>query len=266
VTTGRSDADIAILDTGIDQRHKDLAGKIAASHNFTKSRTLNDKVGHGTHVAGSAAALTNNSRIGVAGTCPECLPYNVKVVGDDGTGTLSSLASGITWSANNGAEVINMSLGSTSGSRTLRDAVDYAWGKGVLLVAAAGNYSTKAPFYPAYYDHVIAVAATNDKDAKPKFSDYGTWVDVAAPGVNILSTWPHNRDHPDGRYKYLSGTSMATPHVAGVAGLVWSTNLCAASNNTCVRDRIESTADQIPGTGTFWTYGRINAYKAVAPP
>ncbi len=282
VTRGSDAVEIAILDTGIDQSHEDLLGKIVKSHNVTKSNTFNDKYGHGTHVAGSAAAVTDNGT-GVAGACPNCSLYNVKVVGDDGSGNLAWLAKGITWAVDpdkdpntdDGAEVINMSLGSTSGSRTLKEAVDYAWNNGVVLVAAAGNYGSKAPFYPAYYDKVIAVAATDHNDVRAKFSNYGGWVDVAAPGKSILSTAP---DHPSrmwGKkpktYGTISGTSMAAPHVAGVAGLVWSTGLCDDGNpdtndNGCVRERIEDAAEPIKKTGEFWVHGRINAHDSVLPP
>jgi thermitase len=204
--------------------------------------------------------VTNNGT-GVAGTCPKCRLYNVKVIGDNGKGTVSSLVRGITWSTNHGAEVINMSLGTHNGSKALKDAVDYAWKKGVVLVAAAGNYHSRDRFYPAAYSHVIAVGATNDKDAKPKFSDYGRkWVDIGAPGVDILSTLPGDR------YGVESGTSMATPHVAGAAGLVWSTNRCAADDNTCVRNRIEDGADQISGLRKYWPDGRrLNALNSVSP-
>lgn len=217
-------------------------------------------------MAGSAAALTNNG-IGVAGTCPNCVLYNVKVLADNGSGAWSWIANGITWATDNGAKVINMSLGGSSGSSTVESAVNYAWGKGVVLVADAGNSGTSSPFYPAYYTNVIAVAATDQNDNKASFSNYGTWVDIAAPGVSILSTAP---DHPNKiwgkavKYGTLSGTSMASPHVAGAAGLVWSTGICF-TDNSCVRNRIETNADQITGTGTYWVNGRLNAYRAVSP-
>jgi thermitase len=265
VTEGSDAVAIAILDTGIDQSHEDLQAKIATNYNFTTSKTVDDRNGHGTHVAGSAAAVTGNG-IGVAGACPNCLLYNVKVVGNDGVGRLSWLAKGITWAANNGAEVINMSLGSSSGSRTLRDAVNYAWEEGVVLVAAAGNQGVKRPRYPAYYPNVIAVASTDHNDVKAKSSNYGGWVDVAAPGKSILSTAPDHRNRTWGKgvkYATLGGTSMATPHVAGEAGLLWSTSY--GLTNQSVRDRIEGTADPIVGTGTRWVHGRINANCAVAP-
>jgi subtilisin family serine protease len=152
-----------------------------------------------------------------------------------------------------------MSLGSPSPSSTLQSAIDYAWSKGIVVVAAAGNSGTDAQHYPAAYGKAIAVGATDNTDAKASYSNYGSsWVDVAAPGSTILSTTV------DGSYGWMSGTSMATPHVAGEAGLVWSkSGLCGASDNACVRNQIESKADRISGTGTYWAYGRVNANGGV---
>lgn len=266
ITTGSASVAIAILDTGIDASHEDLAAKITKVVNFTISPSSDDLYGHGTHVGGSAAAASNNSK-GVAGTCQQCVLYNVKVLDDTGSGAWSWVASGITWAADNGAKAINMSLGGSSGSATVESAINYAWGKGVVIVASAGNSGTSNPSYPAFYANVIAVASTTSVDQKSSFSNFGSWVDVAAPGSSILSTAP---DHPNViwgtgvKYGTISGTSMASPHVAGVAGLVWSTNLCAGGNASCVRSRIQNNADAISGTGTFWTYGRVNANKAVA--
>ena len=276
VTQGSDAVAIAILDTGIDQSHEDLMGKVVNNVNFSNSRTVDDKYGHGTHVAGSAAAKTNNG-VGVAGTCPSCVLYNVKVLGDTGGGSWDAIARGIDWAADNGAKVVSMSLGGSYDSSTVKTAVDYAWSKGVVITAAAGNDGASTPFYPAYYANVIAVAATDATDAKASWSNFGSWVDVAAPGVDILSTAPDhtNRIWRTGvKYGTISGTSMATPHVAGVAGLVWSQvsagKLCTAapSNqvNACVRSRIEGKADAIDGTGTYWTFSRINAYRSVAEP
>jgi len=265
VVTGTSQVAIAILDTGIDQSHEDLKAKIAKNVNFTTSGSFDDKYGHGTHVAGSAAAVSNNG-LGVAGTCPNCALYNVKVLGDNGSGAWSWIANGIVWAADNGAKVINMSLGGSTGSSTVEDAVNYAWNKGAVLVAAAGNSGSSSPSYPAYYSNVIAVAATDQNDNKASFSNYGPWVDIAAPGVSILSTAPDHRNRIWGfgvKYGTLSGTSMASPHVAGVAGLVWSMGTSCGTDNSCVRSRIENGADKIPGTGTYWSSGRLNAYNAV---
>jgi thermitase len=263
ITDGSPSVAIAILDTGIDQSHEDLKTKIARNVNFSSARSFDDDYGHGTHVAGSAAAATNNG-IGVAGTCPKCALYNVRVIDSNGQGTWDQIAQGIIWAADNGAKVISMSLGGPDPSATLEAAVDYAWNAGAVVVAAAGNDGTTTQFYPAAYTHAIAVAATTSSDTRASFSNYGSWVDVAAPGENILSTAP---DHANAiwlygvKYGTLSGTSMATPHVAGVAGLVWSSGLC--SDNACVRSRIETTADHVPGTGSDFVWGRVNACTAV---
>ena len=261
VTHGCFTVTVAILDTGIDQDHEDLASKVLTYTNFTDSPDADDHYGHGTHVAGIVAAATDNGT-GVAGVGYNSSLWNVKVLNDQGSGYYSWIANGIRWAADNGAKVINMSLGAKAKSRTLEDAVNYAWKKGVVLVAAAGNDGNSSPNYPAYYTNCIAVAATDHNDQKASFSQYGKWVDVAAPGVDIFSTFPnHSCVLGKNNYGYGSGTSMATPHVAGVAALVWATGQC--STNSCVRQRIESTADPIPGTGTYWRWGRVNACKAV---
>lgn len=261
--TAKSDPSVkvAILDTGIDQDHPDLSSKIVASNNCTSSPTLDDLYGHGTHVAGIAAAVTNNG-VGVAGLGYNASLMNVKVLGDNGSGYYSWIADCLVWAANNGAKVVNMSLGGPSKSLTLEQAVNYAWSKGVSVVAAAGNSGNSSPTYPAYYKNVIAVAATDSNDAKPGWSSFGTWVDVAAPGVSIWSTFPN---HPNTlgktNYDFGSGTSMASPHVAGLAALIWPTPYGGSNGN--VRKQIEGTADKISGTGKYWTYGRINALRAV---
>jgi thermitase len=256
VTTGRKAVPIAVLDTGVNPSHEDLP-EAAEIVNFSKSRTPDDVYGHGTHVAGTVAARTDNGRTGVSGTCPRCTLYNVKVLDDSGNGSYSSIAKGVRWAANNGAKVINMSLAGTGYSRTLEEAVDRAWRKGAVLVAAAGNERSHVKNYPAAYENVIAVAATDHHDRKAGFSNHDhSWVDVAAPGVGILSTTE------DGGYGRKSGTSMATPHVAGVAGLVWS-NPAPSTSNEVVREKIESSTDGIGGTATYWEKGRINACKAV---
>lgn len=259
----KSDASVkvAILDTGIDQDHSDLSSKIVANKNCTSSSTVDDLYGHGTHVAGIAAATTNNAA-GVAGMGYNASLMNVKVLGDDGSGAYSWIASCLTWAADNGARVVNMSLGGSFNSQTLQNAVNYAWNKGVVLAAAAGNNGSQAASYPAYYSKVIAVAATDSNDKKASWSNFGKWVDVAAPGVSIYSTLPNHATIIGAlNYGSLSGTSMASPHVAGLAALIWPTPYGGSNSN--VRKQIEGTADKIAGTGKQWTYGRINALKAV---
>lgn len=258
---------IAILDTGVDQNHEDLSEKIIASVNFTDSATSDDLYGHGTHCAGIAAAVTDNAK-GVAGVGFESQILNGKVLDDSGSGAYSWIANGITWATDSGANVISLSLGGMFGSSLLLNAVNYAWAHGVVVVAAAGNDGRSIRNYPAYYTNCIAVAASDAADAKASFSNYGSWVDVGAPGVGIYSTIPNHTntistDYLKGQlnYGYLNGTSMATPFVAGLAGLVWATSYGA--DNAAVRSRIESTADPV---GTLWSqYGikRINAYDAV---
>lgn len=257
ITKGNNNIKIAILDTGIDLTHPDLANKIINSINFTDSTTTSDMRGHGTHVAGISAAITNNG-IGVAGVGYDSSIMNVKVLGDGGTGYWSWVSSGITWATDNGANVINMSLGGSGGSSTLESAVNYAWNKGVVVVAAAGNSATTTPMYPAYYKNSIAVAATDSTDKLASFSNYGDWVDVAAPGVSIYSTYK------DGAYASLSGTSMASPHVAGLAGLLFAITPDKNGNgfkNDEVRFLIESTTDPI--VANLIANGRINAFSAV---
>lgn len=254
VTQGSTSVVIAIVDTGIQLNHPDLDAKIVAGYDYVQNDTVpDDGNGHGTHVGGTAAAETNNST-GGAGTCPNCKLMPVRVLDNNGSGTLTNVANGITYAANNGAKVINLSLGG-GGSTALRDAVDYAWNKGSFLACAAGNSNTSSTSsaYPAAYANCFAVASTTSSDTRSSFSNYGTWVEVAAPGSSIYSTWIGSS------YNTINGTSMATPHVAGLAGLLSSQGL----TNIQIRDRICSTADAISGTGSLWTCGRINAYRAV---
>lgn len=258
---------VAVLDTGVDQDHEDLAPKIVANKDFTGSSTgYNDMYGHGTHVAGIVAAVTNNNK-GVAGGCPACQLMNGKVLNDSGLGANSGIANGIIWAAENGAKVINMSLGGSMKSTTLERAVNYAWNNGVVIVAAAGNSSNPSKTYPAAYANAIAVAATDNNDRKASFSSYGTkWVDVAAPGVNIYSTFPNHayQINKSPNYDFGSGTSMAAPMTSAVAALIWSTPYGTSASQ--VRARLQSTADQIPGTGMYWSSGRVNAASAVKLP
>ena len=256
---------VAVLDTGVDQDHEDLAGKIFLQKNFTSSSSPDDFYGHGTHVAGIIAA-TGDNEIGVSGGCPSCLILNGKVLRDDGAGYYSWIANGITWAADNQAKVINLSLGGSASSRTLQRAVNYAWNKGAVVVAAAGNSANQSKTYPAAYANAIAVAATNNRDQKASFSRYGVkWVDVAAPGQDIFSTFPNHpyKINKSANYDYGSGTSMATPMTSAAAALIWSTGYGTSASS--VRSRLESTADKIPGTGTYWSAGRVNAEAAVTP-
>lgn len=252
ITHGSSSVLVAIVDTGIDGSHPDLSSKIAGRANFTTDPDT-DNNGHGSHVAGIVAADTNNG-IGVAGTGYNTRLLSVKALDSTGSGYYSWIANGITWAADNGAKVINMSLGGNSPSTTLQNAITYAANKGVVIVAAAGNNGNSFPEFPAYYSPTISVAATTSTDQKAYYSNYGLWVLMAAPGDSILSTY-------QGDYAYLSGTSMATPFVSGVASLVWSEHPTWTASQ--VISKIENSADKISGTGTYWKYGRVNACAAV---
>jgi thermitase len=276
-TTGSSTSPVkvAVADTGIDTSHPDLPAVAAANQwNFVnETNNAEDNHGHGTHVAGTIGAKTNNTT-GVAGANWNVDLMAAKVLNSSGTGSFSDVADGITWAANNGAKVINLSLGG-SASATAETAVNYAWNKGAVLACAAGNGGTSTQHYPAAYTKCIAVAATDENDQKASFSNYGnSWVDVAAPGVHILSTMPDTpqtlNDEKNGfktTYDSLNGTSMATPHVAGLAGLVTAKGTCNDKTGSelalCVRNEIESKADRISGTGTYWAKGRINTNISV---
>ncbi|KON91952.1 alkaline serine protease [Rossellomorea marisflavi] len=253
VTRGSSTQTVAVLDSGVDYNHPDLARKVIKGYDFIdRDNNPMDLNGHGTHVAGTVAADTNNG-IGVAGMAPDTKILAVRVLDANGSGSLDSIASGIRYAADQGAKVLNLSLGCECNSTTLKSAVDYAWNKGAVVVAAAGNDNVSRTFQPASYPNAIAVGAIDSNDRKASFSNYGTWVDVTAPGVNIASTVPNNG------YSYMSGTSMASPHVAGLAALLAS----QGKNNVQIRQAIEQTADKISGTGTNFKYGKINSNKAV---
>jgi len=265
ISTGQSVL-IAVLDTGTDLDHTDLASKVRTDMDwdFANDDTVaDDDHGHGTHVSGIAAAATDNG-VGVAGMGWEGMILPLKVLHADGTGTDADLAAAIRYAADSGADVINMSLGGPSDDGCpayVQDAVDYAYAKGVVLVAAAGNHVGSEPnaeMCPANCRHVLGVAATGRDDSVGGYSNYGTHVSVAAPGSEIYSTLMGDR------YGYNGGTSMATPHVAGLAALL--------------RDRFPSyTPDQIAsaildnaedlGTAGWDPYagcGRIDAFQALS--
>jgi len=255
VTTGSGAVVIAIVDTGVDVDHPDLAAKIVPGYDFVNGDSdPDDDHGHGTHVAGIAAAVTNNGA-GVAGTSWGAHIMPLKVLAADGYGYSSDVAEAIAYAVDHGAQIINLSLGDTEPSSTIAAATEYAYEGGALTAAAAGNNGRRILFYPAANDHVVGVAATTDVDTRASFSNYGPHVDVAAPGVGIYSTYP-------GTYSAKSGTSMATPFVSGLATLVWSVNpaLTAAQ----VQSVIEGSADDLgdPGRDDSFGWGRINAAQA----
>ena len=268
VSVDASGVNIAIIDTGIDADHEDLS--VAGGVNFVGGKGRRRKVdpskwgddhGHGTHVAGTAAALDNG--IGVVGAAPGASMWAVKVLNSNGSGYLSAIIDGIIWATDNGMDIVNMSLGIEKGvldqfpldRQALQDAVIYAYDSGVVVVAAAGNEGPgeDTVIYPARFSSVIAVAATDSSDARAWFSSTGDAVELAAPGVGTLSTWN------DGLYNTIQGTSMASPHVAGTAALVIAAG--AAETNVEVRSLLVATADSIGDPADFG-FGLVDAEQA----
>lgn len=261
---------IAVIDTGVDYTHPDLVGKVDTGEDWDFVNNDDDAMDdnlHGTHVAGIAAAATNNSTGigGVSINTAKVLP--VKVLNQSGSGYYSWIASGIIYAADHGAKVINLSLGGNLKSTTLESAVNYAWNRGAVVVAAAGNSNNSSKTYPGAYTNAMAVWASDQQDGKASFSSYGSWVDIGAPGVSILSTIPLSKDIKDGTadgYYLANGTSMATPHVAGLAGLLYSQHPDWSASQ--IRNRIQTTAD--PGWDRWFLRGnlgkgRINVFRAL---
>ncbi len=284
---------VAVLDTGVHLEHPDLGsvlwtnigeipgngldddgnGKADDVHGWhfyqncntgvcvpQENRILQDDNGHGTHVSGIIAAQTNNG-IGIAGVSWGAQAMIVKVLDAYGDGYYSDVAAGIVYAADNGAKVINLSLGGAESSLLLQDAIDYAHSRGVLIVAAAGNDGGNV-LYPAACDNVVAVAASDQVDQRAGFSNYGPQVDIAAPGDGILSTWPWL----DGYYS-KRGTSMAAAHVSGAAALLasWRPDF----SNVQVEHRLTTEADDVnaegyPGHDPYMGWGRLNVHQALA--
>ena len=249
---------VAVVDTGIQKRHRDLKANIKGGYNCIAETTdFNDDHGHGTHCAGIIAAVDN--KIGVVGVAPEAWLYGVKVLDATGSGYLSDCIEGIQWCVDNGMDVASMSWGGYGNWPSLQDACDAAWAAGVVLVAAAGNDAYLTPdMVPAGYSSVIAVSATDSNDNLAYFSNYGNEIELAAPGVSIYSTLPK------GKYGYKSGTSMACPHVSGVAALILA--IYPTYTNDQVRQKLWNTAEDLgaPGWDIYYGYGLVDAEAAVA--
>jgi thermitase len=265
--TALSGAKIGIVDTGVLADHEDLAGKVVdcagvrsygilglfADPTLVDGNCVDDN-GHGTHVAGTAAAIANNG-LGVAGVSIDSPLASCKALDANGSGAVAGIVNCIGYLAANGAKVISMSLGTTADSTTLRDAIAAA-SSDALIVAAAGNGGNSTPNYPAAYSEVVSVAATDNRDQRASFSTFNADVEVAAPGVDILSTWN------DGGYNVISGTSMATPHAAGVAAVI--AGRYPDGGPSLWRSKLDGAVDDLgpagrdPQTG----YGRVNLAQA----
>jgi YD repeat-containing protein len=261
VEKGSSSLVIAVIDTGCDLTHPDLAGKFVSGHDFVNNDSdPSDDNGHGTFCAGIAAAVTDNT-VGIAGVSCGSKIMPVKVLDATGTGNYFTLADGIIHAADNGASVINLSLGGDTPNTTLEEAMKYAYAKGVVICAAAGNSGASGVAYPAAYtQYCLAVAATDNNDQRASFSSCGPEVDIAAPGVNIHSTYK------DGTYKTASGTSASTPFVSGLAALLLSHDSTLTPGQ--VEWQIQATCDDVnattyPGGDNYLGAGRINAARAL---
>lgn len=234
VTAGRG-VRVAVIDTGIDATHPDLAANVAGGYDATGDGSWADDQGHGTHVAGTIAAVKDGK--GVVGVAPAAKLFGVKVLDKDGSGRLSWIVKGALWAAKNDIDVANMSLGAPIGSVFMRGAMWYARTKGVVIVAAAGNSGGKVGF-PAAYGDTLAIAASDSSDKIASFSSRGKEVDFIAPGVDIYSTVP------GGGYASYRGTSMATPHVSGLAALAVARG---AQGLDAVKAALTRAASPLPG-------------------
>ena len=258
VTHGSADVLIAVVDSGLDTGHADLSGKVAGTYNaVTGTADTTDTVGHGTFVAGVAAAATNNA-VGVAGAGYDSRLLGVKVADSNGLIATDDEAAGIVWAADNGAHVINISLGGSTPDALETDAVAYAVSKGAVVVASAGNENTNAASYPAALADVIAVGATNG-GSRASFSNYGSWVDVGAPGVNLRSTAPAGTQTFTAPYDTASGTSFSAPLVAGQAALLRAAS--PSSSAATVASAITSTAN---ATSYGFAAGRVDFAASLA--
>jgi len=243
---------IAVPFKNKDNTHPDLQSLLVAGYDLVNNDSSpTDDNGHGTAVAGIAGAASNNNT-GLAGMCWSCALMPVKVLGSNGSGDYATLANGITWATDHGADVISMSLVGSTDSSTLHSAVQYAHSHGVVLVSAAGNFGSSTPYYPAAYPEVLGVAGTDDTNALYSWSDYGSWVKIAAPGCNDATML-------NATYGTLCGTSAATPLAAGVVGLLRSAY--PSATNAHVEAALESSAVKV---GTTVACGRIDAAAALS--
>ncbi|MGC8784121.1 MAG: S8 family serine peptidase [Armatimonadota bacterium] len=280
VTQGSPDVVVAVLDTGVDYHHPELAPNIWRNPGEIPNNSIDDDGngfvdddlgwdfayndrdpmddhGHGTACAGIIAAVGDNAEQ-MAGIAYRCRVMCVKIGLSSGYSYDSMFAPGVVYAADMGAKVQSISYFSDDLTPLLRAAVDYAWSKGCLVIAAAGNFDEPFPIYPAGYDKAVAVAATTTSDRKASFSNLGTWVDVSAPGVGIITTtWG------GGYTDRFAGTSAATPNAAGVAALLWSLQPNAPIEHVRAALEYSSTPLNDPVVGTFTNYGRVDAWRAL---
>jgi hypothetical protein len=252
-----TNAVVAICDSGVDPTQPDLVGKLLPGYNVYANNTdTSDEFGHGTAVAGAAAAQGNNG-IGVAGVAWNAWILPVKISDASGSSTYSAMANGLTYAVDHGARVINISYCGSSSSSTLQSAADYVWNHNGVIFAAAGNAGTSSPQYPAACKTVVAVSATGYDDDFQTWSSYGSDIAVSAPGIGIWTT------KNDGTYSAISGTSLASPVAAGCGALLLGYN--PQLTNSGIVNLLESNADDLGAAGydIYFGYGRVNAYRAL---
>jgi subtilisin family serine protease len=251
VTQGSSRVVVAVIDTGVDGQHPDLRGAVVPGYDFVNSDpNPTDDHGHGTAVAGVIAARADN-HLGGAGICWRCSIMPVKVLDVSGSGDDTVIAAGIVWATDHGAKVINLSLGGPGTSPELTSAIGYATGKGAIVVAAAGNSGTTTQFYPAADPRALSVAATTVADQRYSWSNFGSWVRVAAPGCNVAPVL-------GGGYGNFCGTSSAAPLVTGLVALELSAQPSATPQQ--LQQALVSAVRPLPD---FVQYGRIDAGKTI---
>lgn len=258
---------VAVLDTGVMASHPDLVGRVLPGYDFVNGDTnAGDDNGHGTWVSGIIAAKPHDG-YGIAGISWSDKILPVKIMNAAGQGDTADLTSGIVWAADHGATVINMSVGGFPHSQYVQDAVNYAWNRGVVLVAAAGNNRREESFYPASFANVVSVTATQVNDEFSHWSSYGPAVDVSAPGASVLTTNCYTCTYADhdswGSHTYISGTSFAAPNVAGVVALIRAQH--PEYTPTQVVSRLTTTIDDLGyrGWDNHYGRGRVNAYRAL---
>lgn len=253
-TFGSPDIKVAVIDAGLQTTHPDLRGKIIKPYNAVTGENKLPSSVHGTHVVGIIAA--SKDKIGITGIAPnvKIIPVNVFQRNE---ADIYTVADGIDYAVHAGADIINLSLTTEDYTEVLDDSIQSAIKKGVVVVAAVGNDKTSRPQYPAAYNNVIAVGATTKSDTRASFSNYGTYINLCAPGVDIYSTAPGSS------YRAESGTSMATPIVSGVSALILSKNpFLSPTEVTNILQR--SSVDLgTKGWDKYYGYGRVNAYKAL---
>jgi subtilisin family serine protease len=257
ISTGSSIVTIAVIDSGVDATHPDLVAKLLPGYDFVESDNIpQDEYGHGTHVSGIAAASSNNG-MGVSGVSWGAQILPVRVLDAGGNGSYATLAAGIIWAVDHGAQILNLSLGGTAPNSTLLNAVNYATDRGALIIAASGNDGSGNLRYPARYPVVVSVGSTNSINQRSGYSNYGTGLDLMAPGESIYST------NPGGGYGFRTGTSMSTPFVSGLAAILWG--MSGYGSALSVETAMEKTALDLgnPGWDGEYGYGLIQMDAAL---